>query len=68
MDTEAVQTCVLLLTPVRQDVEFHGVRHLLCWILQGEHLRLFSTAVVHEASKKHLFFWLGLDALGVNQS
>lgn len=63
VDTEAVQTRVLLLTPVGQDVELHSVVGLLCEFSQGEGLQGFSTLVVHEASQEGFFSWLGLDAL-----
>lgn len=65
VDTEAVQTCVLLLTPVGQDVELHGVVRLLCESGQDEGLQGFSTPVVPEASQEGFFFFsrLGLDAL-----
>lgn len=63
VDTEAVQTRVLLLTPVGQDVELHGLVRLLRESGQGEGLQGFSTLVVHEASQEGFFSWLGLEAL-----
>lgn len=68
VDTEAVQTRVLLLTPVGEDVEFHGLVHLLSRILQDEGLRWFSKLVVGEVSQKGFLFQLDLDPLQVNQS
>lgn len=38
VDAEAVQAGVLLLTPVGEDVEFHGIVHLLSRILEDEGL------------------------------
>lgn len=68
MDTEAVQTRVLLLTPVGEDVEFHGLVRLLSGILQGEGLRRLSKLVVGEVSQEGFLFRLGPDALQGNQS
>lgn len=68
VDTEAVQTRVLLLTPVGEDVELHGLVHLLSRILEDEGLRRFSKLVVGEVSQEVLLFQLDLDPLQVNQS
>ena len=68
VDAEAVQTCILLLTPVGEDVKIHSLVHLLTGILQDKGLRRFSELVVGEVSQKGFLFQLPLNPLQVNQS
>lgn len=68
VDTEAVQTRVLLLTPVGEDVELHSLVHLLSGILQDEGLRWLSKLVVGEVSQEGFRLPLELDPLQGNQS
>lgn len=68
VDTEAIQTRVLLLTPVGEDVELHGLVHLLSGVLQDEGLRWVSKLVVGEVSQEDFLFQLCAEALQANQS